>query len=176
MNTGILNLALLKADPKTKTKKYPQKKQKTKSTLPEIYQTPAPGKLLVFGNAVKMRPKCTHWSAGPAITTWGGFFLFRDDLRQVTIALRDIGVTITESFLCWFLNAVTPFALLLTLRYGRLRNQEVYAASLELRLRRENQNAANDALRTWFAENVIWVRGKDLAGGDRTCDFFYVAI
>lgn len=49
MDTGILNLALLNADPKTKqkNKKISTKETKTKGTLPEIYQTPAPGKLLI---------------------------------------------------------------------------------------------------------------------------------
>ncbi|CAH9109434.1 unnamed protein product [Cuscuta epithymum] len=59
---------------------------------------------------------------------------------------------------------------------GRRRNQEVDAAPLELRRRRDDQNPANHALRSGFAKDVIGVVLEDFTGGDWVSDFVNVPI
>jgi len=61
-------------------------------------------------------------------------------------------------------------------RQRRRGDQEVDAASLELSLRREDKNPANDALRTGLAQNVVWIGLENFPCGDRTRDFLDAAV
>ncbi|KAF5470372.1 hypothetical protein F2P56_010891 [Juglans regia] len=92
--------------------------------------------------------------------------------------VRDMMINITSTAALFALlggltEVVTTFFLL---RQRRSWDQEVNASSLELRIRRDNQNFTYNALRARFAQDVIWVGLKDLTGRDRMCDLFYVAV
>lgn len=126
-----------------------------------------------------MRPPYSD-TATPAIPARG--FLARDInvLNVVTVAVVGgnnvvVGVEVVAllGLIAGLLDAVTGSFLLW---HRRSRDQEVYATSFELRFRREYQNLTNNSLRARFAEDVIRVGLKDLTGGDRTCNFLYVAV
>ncbi|CAH9129286.1 unnamed protein product [Cuscuta epithymum] len=84
--------------------------------------------------------------------------------------------TLVGNFLIPGLRGAGGEFLFLISRDGRRRNQEVDAAPLELRRRRDDQNPANHALRSGFAKDVIGVVLEDFTGGDWVSDFVNVPI
>nr|GMD28174.1 hypothetical protein BHM03_00049499 [Ipomoea batatas] len=71
-------------------------------------------------------------------------------------------------------NLTTPAAMPATRSRG---DQEVDTASLELRVRREDHDPANHALRAaGFAQNMVWVVVENLAGGDGMRDFLNLPV
>lgn len=123
-----------------------------------------------------MRPPDSD-SAAPAIPARRLFL--RHDIRQIPIGIGTVirARTNPRFFGLRPRRQGLRAGFLLLRRNGRGRDEEVYASSLELRFRREDQNPANsDALSAWFAQNVVRVGLEDFSGGDRTGYFFYVAV
>lgn len=131
-----------------------------------------PADTLVFRDALQMRlPRFE--AAVPAISP--GTFLL---LSPTLLWLWTWGGGIIVALLALLGSGGGAFshAPLFLLRQRRRRDQEVYAASLELGLRRQDQNPANNPLGTRFAQNMVWVCLQNLTSCDMACDLFYIAI
>lgn len=130
-------------------------------------------KLLVFWNAFQMRLPYGDAPPVAAMSTWR--LLFWDNICKVTITGWCLINRVAFFGLLWRLFVV-GIAFFLAFWYRRGWNQEVNATSFELGVRRKDYNSSDNALRGRFAQDVIRVSLKNLAGRDWTCHFFYKSI
>lgn len=123
-----------------------------------------------------MGAPCADPPTSPPLPSRRRFFLQDSDVDVTEAEVRGVEPQSFDVYRGGFPLSGSTGGLLLVPGQGGRRNEEVDAASLELRLRRDDVDAADDALSARLAEDVVGVGLEDLSRSDGAGDLLHEAI